>query len=160
MRIFRTLLLLAFVLGFTATGQAQFQFGGGGTSTANFNQFGLQAKGQYTVDETWRGAADFNYLFANVGSAWEINLNGHYQLTALEEGPQLYALAGLSVYRYTVNLGTSIFGDLGRVGATDVGLNLGAGANMPLGNLTGYAEAKFAVGGAQFGLAVGVLFGN
>lgn len=150
-----TVCLLAF-FGFAA--QAQLQFGGGAALVGNFDFFGVQAKGQYQIDESWRAAADFTYLFPEAGTAWEFNPNVHYIFQDDGAGKQFYALAGLGVFHYGFDLDFG-FGDFGG-SFTDVGLNAGAGANIPLGGLTGYAEAKFGIGGSEFGLAVGVLFGN
>ena len=160
MRTLRILLTLSLFTFFAATASAQLQFGGGAATVANFNQFGVQAKAQYQFSETWRGAADFTYLFPEFGSAWELNPNVHYIFKDDGAGQQFYALAGLGVYRFSVDLDFGGFGNFGNVGATDVGLNVGAGANIPLGGLTGYAEAKFGIGGSEIGIAVGVLFGN
>lgn len=156
LRITLTACLLSF-FGFTA--QAQMQFGGGIATNANFNQFGVQARGQYQINDTWRAAADFTYLFPEFGSAWEFNPNAHYIFKDDGEGQKFYGLAGLSIYHFSFN---SEFNNILGIDAsfTDVGLNVGAGANIPLGSMTGYAEAKFGIGGSEFGLAVGVLFGN
>lgn len=144
-----------FFLGLQA--QAQLQYGGGVALTGNFNFFGVQAKGQYTLNDTWRAAADFTYLFPEAGTAWEFNPTAHYIFNDDGAGRQFYGLAGLNIWRFG-------FGDIDgvpiNVGFTDVGLNVGAGANIPLGGLTGYAEARFGIGGSELGLSVGVLFGN
>lgn len=157
LRFTLTACLLSF-FGFAA--QAQLQYGGGVATSANFDVFGIQAKGQYRFNETWRAAADFTYLFPEVGSAFELNANAHYIFKDDGAGQQFYALAGLGFYRFSVDLGSALGVDLGRASATDVGFNIGAGANIPLGNMLGYAEAKFAIGGSEFGLSVGLLFGD
>ena len=156
-RTFFTLLVLAF---FTTAAHAQLQFGGGVATVGNFNQFGVQAKAQYAINETWRGAADFTYLFVEAGTAWEFNPTAHYVFQDDGEGRKFYALAGLGIYRYSFNIDLGVFGGNLGGGVTDVGLNVGAGANIPLGGLTGYAEVKYGIGGSELGIAVGVLFGN
>lgn len=159
MRILRYTLTLCLLSFFGFAAQAQLQFGGGAALIGNFNSFGVQARGQYQINETWRAAADFTYLFPEIGSAWEFNPNAHYIFQDDGAGKKFYALAGLGVYHYDLGL-NNVFGiDIGG-SFTDIGLNVGAGANIPLGGITGYAEAKFGIGGSEFGLAVGVLFGN
>lgn len=148
--------MLAF---FSFTAQAQLQFGGGAALIGNFDFFGVQAKGQYAINETWRVAADFTYLFPEVGSSWELNPNVHYIFNDDGAGRQFYALAGLGIWNFgfdTGNLGGFGFSS----SFTDVGLNVGAGANIPLGGLTGYGEIKYGIGGSELGIAVGILFGN
>lgn len=160
MHFLRFTLLFCFLSCFTTTAQAQLQYGGGVATVGNFNQFGVQAKGQYQITENIRAAADFTYLFTDFGSAWELNPTGHYIFQDDGAGKQFYALAGLGIYRYSIDLDLGFFGGVSRTGFTDVGLNVGAGANIPIGGMTGYAEAKFGVGGSELGLAVGILFGG
>jgi hypothetical protein len=155
MRILRYSLTLCLLAFFSFAAQAQLQFGGGIATVGNFDQFGIQAKGQYALNDTWRVSADFTYLFPEAGTAWEINPNAHYIFSDDGAGKKLYALAGLGIYHFGFDLG-----GFGNIGFTDVGLNVGAGANMPIGNMAGYAEAKFGIGGSEIGLAVGILFGN
>lgn len=153
-----TICLLTF---FAFTAQAQLQFGGGAATVANFNQFGVQARAQYQITENIRAAADFTYLFADFGSAWELNPNVHYIFKDDGAGQQFYGLAGLGVYNYSFDLGFGgILGDLGKTSVTDIGLNVGGGVNIPIGGMTGYAEAKYSIGGSELGIAVGVLFGG
>lgn len=157
MHTLRYLLTLALFATLGLSASAQLQFGAGAATVGNFNTFGVQARAQYDIDATWRGAADFTYLFPEFGNAWELNPNVHYIFKDDGAGQKFYGLAGLGIFHYGIG---DLFGiDIGR-SVTDVGLNVGAGANLPLGNLTGYAEAKFGIGGSEFGLAVGVLFGN
>lgn len=161
MRILRFTLTLCLLSFFGFAANAQLQFGGGAVTSFNFNSFGLQAKGQYAFNETWRGAADFSYFFEESGlTVWEFNPNAHYIFKDDGAGQKFYGLAGLNVARRSFNIDLGAFGGNIGGGVTDIGLNVGAGANIPLGAMTGYAEAKFGIGGAEFGLAVGVLFGN
>ena len=156
----RNLLAALLLVCGSLTAHAQFQFGGGAHLGLNFNQFGVQARGQYTVNETWRGAANFTFYFPEVGTAWEFNPNAHYVFLN-DETKTVYALAGLGIYRFGLGNDDLGLGGLGiRTSFTDVGLNVGGGINLPLGPVTGYAEAKFGIGGSEFGVSVGVLFGN
>jgi len=155
MRFFRYTLTLCLLTFFGFTAQAQLQYGGGAALIGNLDLFGVQAKGQYTINQEFRVAADFTLLFPEAGSSWEFNPNVHYIFSDDGAGRQFYALAGLGLWNFSVDLG-----GFGSVGATDTGFNVGAGANIPLGGFTGYAEAKYGIGGSEFGLAVGVLFGN
>lgn len=155
MRLLRYTLALAMLAFFSFTAQAQLQYGGGAALVGNFDLFGIQAKGQYAFNETWRAAADFTYLFPEFGSSWEFNPNVHYIFSDNGAGQQFYALAGIGIWNVSVDLG-----GLGSVGATDTGINVGAGANIPLGGLTGYGEIKYGIGGSELGIAFGILFGN
>ena len=155
MRLLRYTLTLCLMAFFGFTAQAQLQYGAGVALVGNFDLVGVQAKGQYAFNETWRAAADFTYLFPEFGSSWELNPNVHYIFSDDGAGKQLYALAGLGIWNVSVDLG-----GFGNVGVTDTGINVGAGANIPFGGVTGYAEAKFGIGGSEFGIAAGILFGN
>jgi hypothetical protein len=74
----------------------------------------------------------------------EINPNAHYIFSDDGAGRKFYALAGLDIYLYGFNFGDGgLLGGLGNYSATDVGPNVGAGANISRGNMAGYAEAKF-----------------
>ena len=158
--ILRNSLLLAFFALASLTAQAQFSFGGGAVLGLNANEFGVQARGQYDINETWRGAADFTLYFPEVGTAWEFNPNAHYVFLN-DETKTVYGLAGLGIYHYGLGSDDLGLGSLGiRTSFTDVGLNVGGGINLPLGPVTGYAEAKYGIGGSEFGVSVGVLFGN
>ncbi len=161
MRTLRTTLLLALFTCLSYTASAQFQVGGGATLDLNLNEFGVQARGQYGFNETWRGAADFNLFFPGEGlSLFGFNANAHYKF--VDNGPDavsFYGLAGLNLTRISIKeIDLGGFGSVGGGSVTDTGLNVGGGANLPLGNLTGFAEAKYAIGGSELGICAGVLF--
>lgn len=152
LRFFFTLMLF---VAFSLSAQAQLQLGAGAGLGANFNEVGIQVRGQYSFTDTWRGAADFTYFLDGVEgvSIYGINANAHYRFTA-DGAFQPYALAGLGFFTATVDLGP-----FGTASGSDVGINVGGGGNFPLGDsLNAFAEASFGIGGAEFGVFAGLLF--
>ena len=161
MRTLRTTLLLAIFACLSYTASAQFQFGAGAALDLDLNEFGVEARGQYGFNDTWRGAADFILFFPGEGvNAFSINANAHYIFVNNPDALSVYGLAGLNFTRVSVDLGP--LGGLvpGNISATDTGLNVGGGVNIPLGGRTGFAEVKYGIGGSELGIAAGILFGG
>jgi hypothetical protein len=115
---------------------------------------GLLLNGYYGLDQVLLGlrvGADFSYYFvSDPGSFWTLDLNGQYRF--LPPGPfGVYALGGLEIARASVELlGTE-------VSSTDVGLNLGIGAEYAVvPNVEIFGELKYVViEGDQAVLAIG-----
>ncbi len=154
LRYFSFLILLLIA---TAS-QAQISVGPGIVYGFDVEEIGLQARGVYSINETWRGQADFTYYLEDNDfiSFWEFNTNANYIF--VDNGNSIvYALAGLQFFH--VKIEDVLFG--GDVSDTDTGLNLGIGGQLGLSDkITGFGEAKFTVGGAeQLLIAAGVLIG-
>lgn len=115
---------------------------------------GIGAKFHYGITEKIRAAPSAVYFLEKDNAKfWEVNLDGHYLLSdASSTG--FYALAGLNV------LGSSVEVMGFSASSTDIGLNVGAGAQMSLsGNMFGFAEAKYRLSDAdEIQISAGVLF--
>lgn len=135
---------------------AQLSVGAGLAYGLDIEELGLQVRGVYDINETWRGEADFIYYFIDGDglSAWELNLNGNYVFNRTET-LTLYALAGINIFGITVDLGP--FGD---ETATETGLNIGAGAQYAVSSaLDIFGELKYSLSDAdQLLIAAGILF--
>ena len=102
-------------------------------------------------------AGDFNYFFPDdEGSQddlnfWEINGNAQYAFPIEESSVRPYLAAGLNVSRTEV----------GDIGNSEVGLNLGGGIKFPAGSVTPYIEGRAVVSDAdQVVVTGGILFGG
>lgn len=108
-----------------------------------------------------RLVGSFDWFFPDDGVGidvdwWEINANLTYPIEA--EGVRPYVGGGLNFAHVSVHFDDALLDD---VSDTDVGLNLLGGLKFLLGTLDAFAEARFALGGAdQFVLTSGILFGG
>jgi opacity protein-like surface antigen len=86
------------------------------------NNVGIGANYGYEFAQNVRGVAEFNYFFAKDGvSAWNGNVNVEYLFHLANSSVTIYPLAGLNV------LGWS-----GDASDSKMGLNIGAGVEVPL----------------------------
>ena len=125
------------------------QVGGGLIFGTEIESLGLKADGVYHINEQFSGQADISFFFPNeIGpgvdqTMWAINLNGQYRFD-LEDAPvNVYGLAGLNFATISVDFSNQ-FGS-GSTSSTEVGLNLGGGAEYPLdfGNI--FSELKYTI---------------
>jgi len=147
------LLLPILALAFLTSTQsfAQLSAGAGLAYGSEIDEIGVQVRGVYQITEMWRAGADIILWLDGVDDAsiWELNLNAHYAF--LNSGSTiLYALAGL-------NVATVKAGDASN---SKTGINLGAGAQIPLiDNIGAFAELRYVLGDAdQLVIAGGIIF--
>ncbi|MBK8195699.1 MAG: outer membrane beta-barrel protein [Lewinellaceae bacterium] len=153
--ILATLILLAAVQ-FTVSAQLVLGPGIGYGTEIEDNGIAIQARGIYTISGPWRAGADFNYYLDGIEdySVWDFNVNGHY-LFLEGDGLQAYALAGLNYIKFKVKTGIPGFDG----SASDTGLNIGGGIQLPFGGITGLAEVRYVLGDAnQLVLSACILF--
>ena len=145
-------------LTFTLNSKAQTRVGGGLVYGTEIENIGINLNGQYFIKENIAIAPGLNYFFPKaLGSGFdlnwfEINANGHYYFNTGSIEP--YALAGLNFAFLSVK---SSFGDSSN---TEVGLNLGGGANFDIGSsIKPFGELRIVIGDAdQLVLGGGVRF--
>ncbi len=131
---------------------AQLKFGAG-ASLAAFDEFGVQGKILYNLenktDVPIDAAGTFTVYFTNPGSAWTIDLDSHYRLLTISDKVEFDPLAGIQILR------VSAFG----FGDTDIGLNLGGHFTINSDKYIIYAQPKITIGGVDgFVLAGGIMF--
>lgn len=134
-------------------------FGSGVGSGSLDNDLGLRVDGYYPVDPQIRVGGDFTFYFPKSEggvdfTVWELNFNGNY-IFLEEDGLTLYGLAGINI----TGLSASFDGDSSS--DTEIGLNLGGGAEYPLDFADLFGEIKFGgIGGDadQFVLGAGLRF--
>lgn len=127
--------------------------------------FGIGGKFQWNVIDRLRLEPSFNYFFEkDMVSMWDLNANVHYQFP-LGGTVVLYPLAGLSVMGVTVDVpkvDLGMFGSYGgSVSDTEVGANIGAGADFNLSDSWAInVEAKYRISGewSRFIATAGVAY--
>lgn len=153
-------LILFFGLMFFANdafAQEEFNLGGGLVYGTEVEAVGLQVNGNYSFSEQVRGAADIAIYFPDQPdggdySFWTFNANVHY-LFHQEDGVNVYGLGGLNYANQEVSGGGVSFSN------SEVGLNLGAGAEYGVDFGSLYAELKYVLSDFdQLVLGAGVRF--
>lgn len=145
---------LFFVFALTSTAQAQLSVGGGLSLPLDQGDLGIFGRGVYQFDDTWGGQGTFTYYLVGEGlTFWSLDFDATYGL--IDQGSLIvYALAGLSFYSGSVDLGP-----FGSASVTDTGVSLGGGAKLPSGNITPFGEVRLRIaGGTDLILTAGVLF--
>lgn len=133
-----------------ALAQAEtFKAGGGLAFGSEVEAIGIQAGAVYGFNEEISGSADFIIFFPDNYDWWEFNLNAHYNFMA-EDGVRVYGLAGLNSTTLDSEFTNS---------NTEIGLNIGGGAEYGLDFANLYGEVKYVLGDAdQLGLSAGLRF--
>jgi hypothetical protein len=151
------MILVLVVIG-TTSASAQWQFGGGlslGTE-AGYDElgFGINARADYSLNEQWSIAPNFTFWFPSVegGSVtmWQLNGDAHYNFAG-NETMSFYGIGGLN-YSY-IKIEADGAGNWS-ADDSEIGLNLGAGANMDMF----FGELKYDTAFEQIAITVGVLF--
>ena len=162
-----SILSALFIMLCTQTSTAQgIKVGAGLMYGSEIEEIGLQINGVVDLPVTsLRAAADVGFFFVEDAeifgttietSVWEANVNAHYVFDFVPKA-NVYALAGLNFTTVSVDVGGTSDSE------TDTGLNLGAGAELPLGPVDFFAEAKLLFSDAyvdsQLALTGGVRIG-
>ncbi len=156
-----------FIMLLSQTSSAQgIKVGAGLMYGSEIEEIGLQVNGVVDLPVTsLRAAADIGFFFVEdseiLGTTietnlWEANINAHYVFGFVPKA-NIYALAGLNFTTVSVDFAGVSDSE------TETGFNLGAGAELPLGPVDFFAEAKMVFSDAyvdnQFALAGGVRIG-
>jgi opacity protein-like surface antigen len=159
-KITTSIFLVLFSVLAVQSAQAQFKAGVGLMYGSEVEQLGIRVDGVYTINEQFRGVADFGYYFPedmNGGSInyWELNINGNYMFFSdPDQGLNAYALAGLNFFNASVEID-----GFGSSSSNETGLNLGAGLEYNLDFAELFAEAKFVISDAdQLNIGAGLRF--
>jgi outer membrane protein with beta-barrel domain len=162
-----SVIALIFILSICQS-NAQTRFGGFLAFGTEIETLGIGANGEFFITEEISIAPDILYFFPNktdLGSGeelklkwFEFNANGHYHF---DTGGSVmpYGLAGLNFAIVGIeSTASSLPFD---ESSTEVGLNLGGGADFDIGsNIMPFAEIRFVIGNAdQLVLSGGVRIG-
>jgi outer membrane protein X len=112
---------------------------------------GLGINGEFNINDRVSISPSFIYWFVENASVWEFNANVNYYFTKAGTA-DFYGLAGINLF------GVKVEG--AEDGNSEVGLNLGAGANFDIGkSWEPFTELKFVIGDFdQLGIFFGVKF--
>jgi len=130
--------------------------------TTHINSFAqegqFQAGATYGFTEEISGAADVIFFFPENIDWFEFNANGHYKFLA-EEGMSVYGLAGLNYVSISVDIPSFNGSGGGSVSNSEIGLNLGGGAEFDVDFANIYGELKYVLSNAdQLVLSAGLRF--
>lgn len=153
--------LVTFV-GFEGLAQGEVRVGGGLVYGTEIESLGINFRGDYALTEEILLAPDLVYFFPNdefgIDFKWfDINLNGNYLFTVSNEGITPYALAGLNIAILSVDL-NNVPGFRGGGNSTEIGLNVGGGADFHLGGFDAFGELRYAIGNDQLVIGGGLKF--
>lgn len=138
--------------------QGQFKAGVGLAFATQDVGIGGQAGVTYGFTDEIAGAANFTYYFPDGFDWWEINANGHYNFLN-EDGTAVYGLAGLNYASLSFPGVQTQFGSFGGGSTSEIGLNLGAGAEFDADFALIFAELKYVIGNAdKLDIAAGLRF--
>lgn len=156
---FGTIFVMTFLF-INTNAQAQ-SLGAGMAYGSQVEAIGVQVNGVYGFSGNIRGAADFTLFFPDQPangdySFWTLNANAHY-LFLSQETTNVYGLAGLN-YATSEVTSNSQLGSF-TVSASEVGFNLGGGAEFGVGFGNIFVEAKYIISDLdQLVLDAGVRF--
>lgn len=164
MRQVKIFVTALFFLTFITNASAQLRLGAGGGFGFDVEEFSAFVRGAYDITDQWRANATFNFYFIGEDDTgvdlnlFDINLDGHFTF-AMPATIDIYALAGLNIGFSSVD--TQI---AGKVSDTEIGFNIGAGANFGVAdNADIMTEFKYTIGGFDqlfFGAGVLIKLGN
>ncbi|KAB7530212.1 outer membrane beta-barrel protein [Flagellimonas olearia] len=145
-----------------ALAQDDFRIGGKLIYGTEIESIGIGGTAEIPIMEKLVIAPDFGYYFPKKEGGvkmnmFEINGNVNYYFVA-DESLGFYGLGGLNYTHVKVDFDNDFINGSGSSG--EVGLNLGAGANFPIGeNFLPFAEVKYVLGDAdQLVIAAGIKF--
>ncbi|MDV3307454.1 MAG: porin family protein [Cyclobacteriaceae bacterium] len=141
--------LLATAISVTAS--AQTRIGGLLGFGSEIESLALGAVGEFMIQDNMGISPQVVFFFGKKEgdfkeSLWEINGNFNYYF--LQENVDLYGLLGLNIASYKVKYdGPSLPGFSASASDTEIGLNLGLGANFPVSNdsILPFAELKYVI---------------
>ncbi|WP_420318096.1 outer membrane protein [Ekhidna sp.] len=148
-----TLLLVTVI---SLASNAQSRVGVGLAYGAEIESAGIGVNGEFAASSQINIAPSFIYYFKKDNVTWW-ELNGNINYIFSENSATIYGIAGLNLTGVSVDL--SDFGG-GKQSDSELGLNIGIGANFDTGgSLMPFAEAKYVLGNAdQLSLFGGVRF--
>jgi outer membrane immunogenic protein len=144
----KVFLLAVISIIFSVASQAQIRVGGFLGFGSEVEQAGIGINGEFVLSE--KVAISPNLLFyfpkknGNIKTSfWELNGNLNYYFLN-SEPVSVYGIAGLNVTSIKVKYDDNAFFD-NDYSDSEVGLNLGIGANFTVGNVLPFSELKYTV---------------
>lgn len=160
----KKIFLLAAISLLISTGSfAQIRLGGLLGYGSEVEQWGLGVNAEFFINEKMAISPNLLFYFPEKRggfkySFWELNGNFHYYFLS-EEPVSLYGLAGLNLLNAHVKVDNNSFVGSYENSDSELGLNLGIGANFHVGGVLPYVELKYVAGDAdQAVVMLGVKF--
>ncbi len=163
----KKLTLLAIItIAFAFNSFAQIRAGGGLVYGTEQKTIGFNLRGQYSITDDIDVVGGLTFylpnkekqtiLFATIESKttmWAFDVDGHYNFSLIDK-LKAYPIAGLNIAGVSVEVNGTKASD------TEVGLNIGAGANYEISDqLAGFFETKYTIGNFdQAVISLGVLY--
>lgn len=159
-------LFAVITIAFAFNSFAQISAGGGLVYGTEQETIGFNLRGQYSITESIDVVGGLTFylpnkekqtiLFATIESKttmWAFDVDGHYNFGIIDK-LKVYPLAGLNIAGVSVDVNGTKASD------TEVGLNIGAGANYEISDqLAGFFETKYTIGNYdQVVISFGVLY--
>lgn len=117
--------------------------GGGLAYGTDIEKPAIQLAAIFDIDAPVTIAPDFKYYLTDEFiTFWEINGNVHYNLTD-DKNTNFFLLGGLNYAVQSVNIDLGPFGGSTSASASEIGLNIGGGANFNLGGFSLVPEVKY-----------------
>lgn len=143
--------------------QGQLRIGPGLMYGSEIESIGIQLRGDYAITDHILFAPDFIYFFPDtdfgIDFNWfEINLNANYLFEVSNPDVIPYALAGFNIAIISFDLNNVIIPGVRDDTNTELGFNLGGGANFLVGSLTIIGEIRYAIGNDQLVIGGAVVF--
>ena len=131
---------------------ANLRAGGGLVFATEIKNIGLTFNGTYEITEQWEGALAFSHIFKKDYVSYNVlDLDGHFVFYQHDEKLNVFGLAGLgfTFWKVTIpamDLGWGMSTPETTTKGTEVGLNLGVGANYKITDKLNLApEMRFTV---------------
>ena len=155
----KNLLKVLFVFAIVSTfsfseADAQISAGGGLYYGTNINTIGISINGKYAFTEEWSAAPAFTYFIPKDGFTWMVlDLDANYKFMEFDGVGGLYGIGGLGMTFAHFDWGDELGSIMGSSSYTStyVGLNLGAGLEIPLNEKMAVSpEMKITIGNGTF----------
>jgi hypothetical protein len=144
--------------------------GGGFLFGTLTDDFGVNMTGEYVIDESWAAEAHATIFFVENSELfgievkrrlWMIDFDAHYS-APLGMG-KIYGLAGLNLttYKEKAEVSSPLIGEVeGSVSDTDIGLNIGGGYILDLGEpVRPFGDIRYVISGSdQFIVRLGIKY--
>lgn len=152
-KAFLSIFALVFLLAMVPSQAQTISVGGGLCYGTEIEEIALDIRGIYSINEQIRIGGDIQYFFVEDPlSFMAINANAHYMFINTKD-TKAYGLAGLNYARQS-------FSFMGVTSSnSEIGLNIGGGAQFNIGGPDLFIEGKYTIGDFdQVVIGAGVLF--
>ncbi|TNE35164.1 hypothetical protein EP342_01995 [bacterium] len=144
MKKYFALFMLTLVFSFNGLlAKSQTKVGGGFAYGTDIKKPAIQVEADIDINAPITIAPDFKYYFTDeFVTFWEINANVHYVVSEKND-IGLFLLGGLNLASQSVSFNLGPFGGSSSISNTEIGLNLGVGADFKVSSFYITPEVKY-----------------